>query len=296
MKKFALIGAAGFVAPRHMKAIKDTGNELVAALDPNDSVGVLDSYFPECKFFTEFERFERHLDKLFRRGEGIDYLSICSPNYLHDAHCRMGMRVGANVICEKPVVINPWNLDQLAEIEKETSKKIYTVLQLRLYPELIELKKSLSKDISYLVELYYVTPRGPWYHYSWKGNEEKSGGITVNIGVHLFDLMIWLFGKPKGHAIKKLTKERAYGMMNFENAYVDWYLSLNRDDDPTGQGKPYRRIKINLEELRFDTVFKDLHTEVYKDILNGGGYGIEDVRSTIEFLNELRGYNEIPIT
>lgn len=288
MKRFALIGAAGYVAPRHMEAIKDTGNELVAAMDLSDSVGVLDNYFPNCKFFTEFERFDRHLDKLLRVGEGIDYLVVCSPNYLHDAHCRLGLRLGADVICEKPLVVNPWNLDQLKELEEETCRKIYTVLQLRLYPELIELKNSLTENY-YNVEIEYITPRGPWYHFSWKGNVEKSGGMIVNIGIHLFDLMIWLFGDVTDYLIAENTKSRVIGITKFKKARVNWFLSIDRNDGD----KPYRMIQINDEPLRFDTVFKNLHTEVYKDILNGGGFGIEDARPSIEFLNKVRGYNEI---
>lgn len=288
MKRFALIGAAGYVAPRHMEAIKDTGNELVAAMDPNDSVGILDSYFPDCKFFTEFERFDRHLDKLLRRGEGIDYLVVCSPNYLHDAHCRLGLRLGADVICEKPLVVNPWNLDQLKELEEETGHKIYTVLQLRLYPELIELRNSLAENY-YNVEIEYITPRGPWYHFSWKGDVEKSGGMVVNIGIHLFDLMIWLFGDVTDYSIAENTKTRVIGITKFKKAKVHWFLSIDKNDGT----KPFRLIQINDEPFRFDTVFKNLHTAVYRDVLSGGGFGIEDARPAIEFLNKVRGYNEV---
>lgn len=291
MKKFALIGAAGFVAPRHMKAIAETGNTLVAALDPYDSVGVLDSYFPECKFFTEIERFDRYLEKLMRKGEGVDFVSICSPNYLHDAHCRLGIRVGADIICEKPLVVNPWNLDQLEEIEEETGKKIYSVLQLRLHPSLIKLKKSLIKEY-YKVDIKYITPRGPWYHFSWKGMEEKSGGLLVNIGIHLFDLMFWLFGQELKSALYKKEKDKVMGVSYFENAEVNWFLSVDRNDLPEDNNKAYRLITIDGDPVRFDNVFTELHTEVYKDILNGNGFGIKEARPAIEIVNRMRGYYE----
>lgn len=287
MKKFAIIGAAGFVAPRHMKAIKDTGNVLVAALDPYDSVGILDAYFPDCKFFTETERFDRHLDKLLRKGEGVDYVSICSPNYLHDAHCRIGLRAGADVICEKPLVLNPWNLDPLIEIENETKQRIYTVLQLRLYPSLMRLKASL-KDGNHSVNIKYITPRGSWYQYSWKGNLEKSGGILFNIGIHLFDLMFWLFGDMYVYSISLNKREKAAGVMQFKNACVRWFLSTDKNDVPDKINGAYRLIEIDKEPIRFDDVFIDLHTEVYKDILSGGGFGIEDARSSITLLSDMR--------
>lgn len=292
MKKFALIGASGFVAPRHMKAIKETGNDLIAALDPYDSVGILDKYFSECKFFTEVERFDRYLDKLLRKGKGVDYISICSPNYLHDAHCRFALRLNANAICEKPLVLNSWNLNQLKEIEAETKKRIYTVLQLRLHPNLIEVKKGL-KDDYHFVNIRYITPRGSWYDYSWKGNLEKSGGLLANIGVHLFDLMFWLFGKSVNYKVYSYEKKKASGEIEFQNAKVKWFLSTDKNDIPDGGNEAYRVIEIDKKPLRFDNGFTDLHTKVYKGILNGEGFGIEDARSSISFLSSIREKHEL---
>ena len=293
MKKFALIGCAGFVAPRHMKAIKNTGNELVAALDPHDSVGIIDSYFPDSSFFTEFERFDRHLEKLKRAGEGIDYISICSPNYLHDAHCRLALRLGADAICEKPLVLNPWNLNQLKELENETGKKIYTVLQLRLHPDLIELKKKIN-DKKHKVVIKYVTPRGKWYHRSWKGDITKSGGLATNIGVHLFDMIMWLFGNYKNLSLLRNGSDCASGNVLLDKAEVEFFLSTKKEDLPGGYSS-YRSIEIDGEELRFDKSFGDLHTAIYKDILDGNGFGIEDSRQSIELVYEIRGksYHEL---
>jgi len=231
-KIFALTGAAGYIAPRHMKAIKDTGNNLVAAFDPNDSVGIIDSYFPDADFFTEFERFDRHLEKLKRKGIKIDYVSVCSPNYLHDAHCRFGLRLGADVICEKPIVLNPWNIDALQEIERETGKNIYNILQLRLHPSVIELKKkveSAPKDKVFDIDLTYLTSRGKWYYTSWKGDLSKSGGIATNIGVHFYDMLMWIFGDVQQSSVHLHTHDRAAGYLELERARVKWFLSINYD-------------------------------------------------------------------
>lgn len=278
--KFALIGAAGYVAPRHMKAILDTDNDLIAVLDPNDSVGILDRFFIKCKYFKDYERFDRYLEKIKRTDNAVDYVSICSPNYLHDAHCRLAMRIGANVICEKPLVLNPWNIDQLAEVEKEYNKKINVVLQLRYHPELLKIKKSLN-DKFYNVNINYITPRGPWYHTSWKGQIDKSGGLATNIGIHLFDLVLWLFGKFEHCIITKKELDVVSGTLILERAKVDFYLST------TGE-TANRSITINDEPIRFDNVFNDLHTVVYQDILNGGGLGIEDARPSIELVHKIR--------
>ena len=289
MKKFALVGAAGFVAPRHIEAINELGHELVVAIDPHDSVGRLDKYFPNCYFFTEVERFDRFLEKLRRKGEGVDYVSVCSPNYLHDAHCRLGMRAGADIICEKPVVIMPHNIDQLAEIEKETGQKINVVLQLRLYPELIELKKEFeaTKKIHKVV-INYVTPRGRWYHASWKGDEARSGGLVANIGVHLFDLVTWLFGYVKSVDVAEHKPDKVSGNLLLESASVEWSLSTDRNDLPEGSSVSHRLITIDGNPLRFDKVFTSLHTEVYRDVLAGGGFSLEDARPAIELVHRLR--------
>jgi UDP-N-acetyl-2-amino-2-deoxyglucuronate dehydrogenase len=286
-KKFALIGAAGFVAPRHMKAIYDTGNDLIAALDPHDSVGILDKYFPNCEFFTEMERFDRHLEKSRRTDRYIDYVSICSPNYLHEPHCRLAMRIGADTICEKPLVLNPHNLDQLSEIELETGKKIYTVLQLRLHPELKKIKENLD-DRPHTVRIEYITPRGNWYHSSWKGNEFKSGGLATNIGIHLFDLVMWLFGSQEDFTLIENTNSKVKGILWLERAKVNFKLSVDRNDLPDDAKISYRLMTIDGEPVRFDNVFTELHTEVYKKILEGRGFGIEDARPSIELVSEFR--------
>lgn len=294
MADFALLGAAGYIAPRHMQAIRETGNNLVAALDTNDSVGVLDSYFPEAHFFTEFERFDRHIDKLRRRknGQGVDYISICSPNYLHDAHVRFALRSGAQAICEKPLVINPWNLDGLAEIEQDTGKRVHCILQLRLHPSLLALKQSIqaSNKTDHVVELTYITPRGRWYQASWKGDVEKSGGVATNIGVHFFDMLIWLFGPVEKSSVVLRETDKISGTMQCGRARINWYLSLDAGDlERIGkERKPYRSIKVDGEEIEFSNVFRDLHTESYSHILNHGGYGIEDVRPSIELLHSVR--------
>ena len=300
MKKFALIGAAGYIAPRHMKAIKDTNNNLVAAMDKNDSVGVIDSHFPDAAFFTEFERFDRHMEKIKRKGEGIDYVSICSPNYLHDAHIRFGLRYGADVICEKPIVLNPWNIDALEEIEKDTGKSIYNILQLRLHASIIALKKKVDegpKDKIYDFDLTYLTSRGSWYYASWKGDVEKSGGIATNIGVHFFDMLGWIFGKLKGNTVHVHTHDRAAGYLEFERARVRWFLSINYDvlpEEIKAKGlRTYRSITIDGEEIEFSGGFTELHTLSYKDILAGGGFRIGEARNAIELVHDIRNMTPV---
>jgi len=284
---FAITGAAGYVAPRHLTAIHATGNNLVAALDPHDSVGILDKYFPKCAFFTEFERFDRHLEKLKRKGNKIDYLSVCSPNYLHDAHCRLALRLGADVICEKPIVVSPWNLDQLEELERHTGHKVYTVLQLRLHPEIVKLKETLNTDDKHIVHLHYVTPRGAWYYTSWKNDIEKSGGIAFNIGIHFFDVLLWLFGAEVKTDVQYKAPNKMIGITEFENAEVHWNLSLDSNDLPD-DAKFYRAMVVNGNAVRFDNVFADLHTVVYEHILSGKGFGIQDARPAIELVHKLR--------
>ncbi len=293
MSNFALIGAAGYIAPRHLKAIKETGNRLLAAYDPNDSVGVLDSYFPDADFFTEFERFDRHLDKLKRRGESIDYLSICSPNYLHDAHIRFGLRLGANVICEKPLVLNPWNAEALRENEAETGKKVNTILQLRLHPALIALKEKIDQsDGHHKVDLSYITSRGNWYFSSWKGDLAKSGGIATNIGIHFFDMLIWIFGPVKETIVQLHTHDRAAGFLRLGKAQVRWFMSINADTLPAqakAQDKrTYRSIAVDGEEVEFSEGFTDLHTRSYEEIFAGNGFGVETILPAIELAHTIR--------
>ena len=297
-KNFALIGAAGYIAPRHMRAIKDTGNELICALDPYDGVGIMDSYFPEADFFTEPERFDRHLDKLRRlRQNEIDYVSICSPNYLHDAHIRMAIRNDAHAICEKPIVLNPWNLDALCELEQESGKDIYTILQLRHHPTIKKLKKQVEegpKDKVYDIDLKYITSRGKWYFYSWKGDIQKSGGVATNIGIHFFDMLGWVFGKFAGLEVLQNHPERAMGSLVFEKARVNWFLSVDQKDLPPKaieQGKrTYRSISIEGDELEFSDGFTDLHTQSYQEILAGRGFRIETARPSVEIAQRIRGY------
>jgi UDP-N-acetyl-2-amino-2-deoxyglucuronate dehydrogenase len=295
MKKFALIGAAGYIAPRHMKAIKDTGNELVAAYDPYDGVGIMDSNFPNTDFFTEFERFDRHIDKLRRGGDPIDFVSICSPNYLHDAHIRFGLRSGCNVICEKPLVLNPWNVDALQEIERESGKKVYTILQLRLHEGIIALREKVSngpKDKVYDVDLKYITSRGKWYHRSWKGNINKSGGICTNIGVHFFDMLTWVFGDVKENIIHQHTDSTASGYLLLEKARINWMLSIDFNQIPEDvrlQGKrTFRTLSMEGEEIEFSDGFTELHTNSYREILNGKGYGLEDSKKAIQIVSQMR--------
>ncbi|MBK8372220.1 MAG: Gfo/Idh/MocA family oxidoreductase [Saprospiraceae bacterium] len=294
-KSFALIGAAGYIAPRHMKAIKDTGNILVAAFDPNDSVGIMDSYFPDAAFFTEFERFDRHVEKLRRTGNKIDYVSICSPNYLHDAHMRFALRSGADAICEKPIVLNPWNIDALQEIEKETGHHIYTILQLRLHESILDLKKKVEaapKDKLFEFDLTYQTSRGNWYYTSWKGDVSKSGGIATNIGVHFFDMLGWIFGKVKENIVHIHTHDRAAGILEFDRARVRWFLSIDYDTIPIdvrSNGKrTFRSMEVDGQQIEFSDGFTELHTTSYTDILNGGGFRIDASRQAIEIVHDIR--------
>lgn len=329
MKKFAITGIAGYVAPRHLKAIKETGNNLVAALDPHDSVGILDSFFPYADFFTEHERFERHLEKLRtclpastkrppRQAEGetgkrgepdrqvqestkVDFLTVCSPNYLHDSHIRLGLRCGANVICEKPLVLNPSNLEALKLVERETGKRVFTVMQLRYHPLILELKKKINSTqlrTKPTVELTYVTSRGRWYFYSWKGEDEKSGGIATNIGIHLFDLLIWLFGCVQESHVYLSDGKRMSGLLELKNANVVWYLSIDENDLPAqiksiGK-KTFRSIlvrndgKVGDDEIEFTDGFSDLHTKVYEEVLKGKGLGIDDAFPSIETVYKMR--------
>ena len=296
MKNFALIGAAGYIAPRHMKAIKDTNNNLLAAFDKGDSVGVIDSYFPGADFFVEFERFDRHIEKLkYEANTLLDYVSICSPNYLHDAHIRFALRRGADAISEKPLVLNPWNVDKLMRVEEMTGKKIYNILQLRVHPSIIALKekvKNASKDTKFEVDLTYLTSRGNWYHTSWKGDHSKSGGIATNIGVHFYDMLSWIFGDVQENIVHVHEKDRAAGYLEFENARVKWFLSINKKYLPAeikekGQ-TTYRSITIDGEELEFSGGFTDLHTLVYKDIIAGKGYGLTAAKTAIQIVHDIR--------
>jgi UDP-N-acetyl-2-amino-2-deoxyglucuronate dehydrogenase len=302
VNNFGLIGAAGYIAPRHLKAIKETGSNLLAALDPFDSVGVMDSYFPDSDFFTEPERFDRHMDKIRRKGNGsIDYVSICSPNYMHDAHIRMSLRNQADAICEKPIVLNPWNVDALIEIEKETGRKIFTILQLRHHPAIIALKEKIESekhlDKTYDIDLTYITSRGNWYHRSWKGDIGKSGGVATNIGVHFFDMLIWIFGSVKDNIVHVNSAQLAAGFLQLQNAKVRWFLSVDKDDLPKSAknvGKmTYRSITIDNEEIEFSVGFTDLHTVSYQKIIEGSGYGLENARPSIEVVHSIRNNNTI---
>lgn len=296
-KNFALIGAAGYIAPRHMKAIRDTGNNLIAAMDPNDSVGTIDSYFPDADFFIEFERFDRHVEKLRRSNseKKIDFVSICSPNHLHDAHIRFALRSGAHAICEKPIVLNSWNIEALKEVEADSSGKVFTILQLRLHPSILALREQVNKSPSdqiFDVDLSYITSRGKWYHYSWKGQEEKSGGVATNIGVHFYDMLHFIFGDLKTNIVHHRDSKRVSGYLEYEKARVRWFLSVEANDLPAevqakGQ-RTYRSITMNGKEIEFSDGFTDLHTRVYEDILAGGGYGLEANRVAIETVSEIR--------
>ncbi len=293
MKLFALTGAAGYIAPRHFKAIKDTGNELVAMLDIHESVGIIDSFFPKCAFFKEYERFERHLEKLRREKRGIDFLSICSPNFLHDSHIRLALRMGADAICEKPLVLNPWNLDALQEIEKETGRNVFNILQLRLHDSVLALKRKVEKSTTrHKISLQYITSRGIWYDFSWKGDISKSGGIATNIGVHFFDMLIFLFGKVQKSSLILSENRKMKGELELENADVEWFLSIDYSDIPENEkleGKrTFRSILIDGEEFEFSEGFTDLHTKVYQDLLNGGGFGLDEARPSIELVYSLR--------
>lgn len=295
VRNFALIGAAGYVAPRHMKAIRETGNRLVAAVDPHDSVGILDQYAPEARYFREIERFDRHLDKL-RRGvvdDRVHLVSVCSPNFLHDAHCRLALRQDADVICEKPVVISPWNLDGLSAIEKETGHRIYTVLQLRLHPALLDLKRRVAAPGNHReVLVTYITPRGAWYHASWKGEEERSGGIGVNIGIHVFDLLLWLFGRCHAVRVHAADSYRMAGVLELERARVRWLLSVSPRDiaaDGAGSGpRALRSLAVDGEVIEFTAGFEHLHTRVYEEILAARGFGLDEARPSIELAYRIR--------
>lgn len=304
MANFAITGLAGYVAPRHLIAIQETGNRLVAALDPHDSVGIIDSYAPDARFFPEPERFDRHLEKLRRRGDEfrVHWFSICSPNYLHDAHIRMAFRLDADAICEKPIVLNPWNLDALQELEDETGRRVWNVLQLRLHPSITALKERIDRetpDDKYEIELTYITPRGPWYLSSWKGNLERSGGLATNIGVHFYDMLMWVFGNVEKSEVHIAEPTRTAGYLELEKARIKWYLSIDRKDSPLYDGTispcTYRVLKINDEEMEFSRGFTDLHTQLYRQTLAGKGYGIEDVRPSIRLIHNIRESTSIGI-
>lgn len=295
MKNFVLIGAAGYIAPRHMKAIKETGNYLIAAYDPYDGIGIMDSYFPQASFFTEFERFDRHIEKLKRGGTKIDYVSICSPNYLHDSHIRYGLRIGADVICEKPLVLNPWNVDALVELEEEYPNKVNTILQLRHHEAILALKDKIdngSKEKIYNIDLTYITSRGNWYYTSWKGDESKSGGIATNIGVHFFDMLQWIFGPMQDFSVHTKTQDTNAGILTFQQAKVNWYLSINAKNLPKSakeKGLPtFRTLSIEGEEIEFSKGFTDLHTVSYQKILERKGYGLNDALNSIEIVSKIR--------
>jgi UDP-N-acetyl-2-amino-2-deoxyglucuronate dehydrogenase len=289
---FALIGAAGYVAPRHMKAIKAVGGDLKVAFDPNDSVGLIDSHFPDAHFFTEFERFDRHVDKMSRRGEKIDYVSICSPNYLHDAHCRFAMRSNADAICEKPLVLNPWNIDGLQEMEERTGRKVSTILQLRLHPAIKALKEKVAADQKneFSIDLTYITSRGRWYHSSWKGDETKSGGVATNIGIHFFDMLSFVFGSPTVNVAHLRDDSRAAGYLICGRASIRWFLSVDRNDLPAiANGKTtYRSINIDNERFEFSEGFTDLHTRSYEEIVAGRGFTLADVRPSVDIVSDFR--------
>lgn len=302
MKNFALIGVAGYIAPRHLQAIRDTQNNLVAALDKFDTVGILDSYFPKTDFFTEFERFDRHLDKQRRLGNKIDYVSICTPNYLHDSHIRFALRHQADAICEKPLVLNPWNVDALEEIEKETGKKVFTILQLRLHPSIMALKKEVEsspKDKTFDVDLTYITSRGHWYQTSWKGDTSKSGGVATNIGIHFFDMLTWVFGDIKKSTVHLLTADSAAGVLELGKARVRWFLSIDYTNIPadlkaTGK-RTYRSLTMEGREIEFSDGFTDLHTKSYQHILEGKGFGLKEARPSIQTVYGIRNAEVAPL-
>lgn len=300
-KNFGLIGVAGYIGVRHLSAIKETGNRLLASLDPFDSVGIIDSYFPESDFFVEFERFDRHFEKLKRTGTSIDFVSICSPNYLHDSHIRFALRHQADAICEKPIVLNPWNIEALQQIERETGQKVFTVLQLRLHPSIVALKKkydSADKSIIHDVDLTYITARGNWYQFSWKGDIQKSGGVATNIGIHFFDMLTWIFGSVKSNTVHLSEPSKAGGYLELERARVRWFLSVDAADLPgtameKGQ-RTYRSVMVGKEEIEFSDGFTNLHTETYNDILSGGGFGLTDAHTSVEIVHKIR--NSKPVT
>jgi UDP-N-acetyl-2-amino-2-deoxyglucuronate dehydrogenase len=301
-KSFSLIGVAGYIAVRHVNAIKETGNNLVAALDKFDSVGFLDSYFPEADFFTEYERFDRHTFKLQRKGNKIDFVSICSPNYLHDSHIRFALKNDSDAICEKPLVLNPWNIDALEELEKETGHQVNTILQLRLHPSIIALKKQIdegSENKIYDIDLTYITSRGNWYHFSWKGDNDKSGGIATNIGIHFFDMLTWIFGSVKNNILHISTNDRASGFLQLEKARVRWFLSLNQNDLPKNikekKQRTYRSIAIEGQEIEFSDGFTDLHTLSYRSILENKGFKLKDARLSVETSFNIRNSELHPL-
>jgi UDP-N-acetyl-2-amino-2-deoxyglucuronate dehydrogenase len=299
-KNFGIIGVAGYIAVRHLKAIKDTGNNLLASLDRFDSVGLIDNYFPESDFFVEFERFDRHFDKLKRTGTKIDYVSICSPNYLHDSHIRFALRHKADAICEKPIVLNPWNIDALQEIEKETGKNVYTILQLRLHPKIMELREKIKngpKDKIYNIDLSYITSRGNWYNISWKGDMQKSGGVATNIGVHFFDMLGWIFGGVKTNVVHISEHNKAGGYLELDKARIRWFLSLDYNDIPAAaklsDKRTFRSITIDGEEIEFSEGFTELHTISYREILAGNGYGLDDARQSVETVYTIRNIKPV---
>ena len=305
MKNFVLIGAAGYIAPRHLQAIRDTGNRLAAALDRSDSVGILDGYFPDASFFTEFERFDRHLDKLQRgdASEHIHFVSICSPNYLHDAHVRFALRAGADAICEKPLVLNPWNIDGLEQMEALTGRKVHTILQLRLHPAIQALRSAIQGSVhstKHEVDLTYITSRGQWYQHSWKGDERKSGGIATNIGVHFFDMLHFIFGKVQANRVHLRDAERSAGFLEYERARVRWFLSVDAGDLPDAQRasgqRTFRSITVDGQEVEFSGGFADLHTESYRQILAGEGFGLAENRCAIEAVAAIRTADLAPLT
>ena len=290
MVRFGLIGASGYIAPRHMEAIKSIGGDLVTILDPNDSVGVIDRYHPKATYFSEYERFDREVDRLKRMGKGLDYISIASPNYLHDAHMRFSLKNGSHAICEKPLVLNPYSISSLEELQVETGKKIYPILQLRLHQSIIDLKEKVGNKKNNKVELKYVTPRGKWYHYSWKGDEIKSGGIATNIGIHFFDMLLWIFGDIKNNYVSHHGNYNTSGYLELERANVDWSLSVDKRDLPHNDWKAFRTIKVNGEEIDFSDGFTDLHTKTYQEILNGNGFTLEDAKPALDLVHKIRNY------
>jgi len=295
MENFAIIGVAGYIAPRHLKAVKDTGNNLAAAYDVFDSVGIMDSFFPTASFFTEFELFDRHLSKMRREGNGVEYLSICTPNYLHDAHIRYGLRLGADIICEKPLVLNPWNIDALIVAERESGKRVNTILQLRLHPAIQRLKERVAAapaEKIFDVDLTYITSRGNWYHTSWKGDSRKSGGVATNIGVHFYDMLSWVFGKLTGNTVHISSHDRVAGILEFEKAKVRYFLSINDETLPLeakiAGKRTFRSLQMEGEEVEFSEGFTELHTDSYKKILAGEGFGLEDARAAVEIVHGIR--------
>lgn len=300
MKNFGIIGVGGYIAPRHLKAIKETGNNLIVALDKNDSVGIMDSYFPQCSFYTEYERFDRFVEKIKHTEDKLDFVTVCTPNYLHDSHIRFGLRAGADVICEKPLVLNPWNIDALQKMEEQTGRKVYNILQLRLHPAIIEWKNMVDngpKDKVYDVDLTYITSRGLWYYTSWKGDSSKSGGVATNIGVHFYDMLSWIFGSIKENIVHIYEHDRAAGLLLFERARVRYCMSINADTLPkqaVEQGKrTYRKMEMDGKEIEFSDGFTELHTESYKKILAGEGFGLDQAYQSIKIVHDIRNTRPI---